>query len=414
MKIVVRRGLSVPVKGRPPVDVAADPVVGRVGLVGSDHRGMRAELLVAEGDAVMAGSPLYRDRLRPQIVFTAPVSGRVAEIVIGARRMMSAVSIAMEGEERATFETGGADTPEGVRAIMLKSGLWPQLRTRPFERIPDPDSVPDAIFVTAIDTRPHAPDPLAVLSEKMEAFKRGIAALALLTEGPLFVCQPDAHPLVEAAGPVKVARFSGPHPAGLVGTHIARLFPAVGKTVVWHIGYQDVAALGALLATGHVENTRVVALSGQGLRNSRLVRLPMGADLHDLVRAGLTPGQKHIVSGSALSGREVRYLSRYHTQMTVLDAPRPPRRNWLVDALHKAATVPAFIPTQALENAVAADVPIVPLLRALSIGDAETAQRLGCLQLAEEDLALATYATGGGVDFGQKLRAVLDTLEDAA
>lgn len=411
MKIVVRRGLTVPMKGERPVGLAPDPAIGQIGLAGADHPGLRAEMLVDEGTYVAQGATLYRDRRRPDVVFTAPVSGRVSEIAIGARRRMISITVAAEGEDKTRFETGNANDRDGLRKLLLASGLWPQFRTRPLERIPDPGAVPDAIFVTAMDTRSHAADPIAVLRERRESFSRGVSALALLTDGPVFVCQPDIEPLLSETATIKVVRFSGPHPAGLAGTHIAHLFPLAGQRKVWHIEAQDVAAIGSLLETGHADFVRTIALAGEGLRNPRLVRVPLGTDLHALVRSDLTPGQKRILSGPVLGGHETRYLSRYHRQASILDARMAPERNWLMDALHKAATVPAFIPTQALENAIGPDVPVVPLLRALSIGDAETARKLGCLALAEEDLALATYATGGAVDFGHKLRTVLDALE---
>lgn len=414
MKIVVRRGLTVPVKGGPPVGFDPDPAVARVGLVGIDHPAMRAEIMVAQGDRVAVGTPLYRDRQRPDIVFASPASGTVADIEIGARRRMAALTIAVEGDEHLRFTMEHADTRDGVRSVMLTSGLWPQLRARPYDRIPDPAAVPDAIFVTAIDTAPHAGDPLTVLAERRDDFGRGVHALAHLTDGPVFVCQPDADPLMPESGPIKVARFSGPHPAGLAGTHIARLFPALSGRSVWHVNYQDVAALGTLLASGRIDPKRTISVAGEGLRNPRLLRIPMGTDLHALVRPDLTSGAKHILSGPPLGGREARYLSRYHLQACVIDAKPSKRRNWLMDALHKAATTPAFIPTQALENTLGPDIAVVPLLRALSIGDAEAAKKLGCEQLVEEDMALASYVTGGTVDFGKRLREVLDTLEGVA
>jgi len=295
--------------------------------------------------------------------------------------------------------------------LMLQSGLWPALRTRPFDRIPDPDSTPDAIFVTAIDTAPHAPDPAFVLAERGEDFARGTRALNHLTEGPVFICQSARTPLVQAAEQLIPVRWAGPHPAGLVGTHVARLFPLKDSRVIWHINYQDVIALGTLIATGQPDPLRTITLGGPGLRNPAYRRVPLGTDLHELLRPNLTAGQKLILSGSPLSGRESQYLSRYHLQASVRDAPPEKSRHWLVEALNKVACPAPFIPTQALEQALGPDLPATPLLRALSIGDADRALQLGCLHLGEEDLALASYVTGGITDFGRRLRVVLNMLE---
>ncbi len=173
-------------------------------------------------------------------------------------------------------------------------------------------------------------------------------------------------------------------------------------------------AIGHLLKTGTIDPFRVIALSGPGLRNPRLAQVPLGADLHALTRADLTPGSKTILSGPLISGRESAFLGRYDRQATIIERRQPARSHWLVEALRKAQKPAPFIPTQALEQSLGSNVPVVPLLRALSITDVEAAERLGCAWLAEEDMALATYLTGGQTDFGQRLRMVLDSLEEGA
>lgn len=415
MTIAIRHGLNVTLAGAP--EQRIDPLaasVGRAGFVGSDHQGLRAVLHVAEGDRVAAGAPLYADRARPELIFCAPVSGRVEAISFGARRSLASVVLAIEGDERIEYDSARAQEPEALKALLLASGHWPALRARPFNRIADPAGVPAAIFVTAIDTAPHAPDPELVLAGKRAALERGVSALTRLTTGPVFFCQGAGEDLVPPRDNLRIAKFSGLHPAGLVGTHIAHLYPNGGQNTVWHIGCQDVVAIGAFLESGVVDGWRTLAISGPGMRNPRLVRAPLGADLHELVRPDLGPGQKQILSGPVLGGREGRYLGRYHVQASVLNRPAPRARHWLLDALHRAAAPAPFIPTQAIEHALGPDMFAVPLLRALAIGDAETARRLGCLSLAEEDMALASYVTGGGTDLGQRLRAVLDILEAEA
>jgi Na+-transporting NADH:ubiquinone oxidoreductase subunit A len=411
MRIETSRGLKLH-----PISQAAllsEAIVPRVAFVGADHPGLRVEVLVERGQSVSVGTALCRDRRRHDICFTASVSGTVSEIVTGPKRHVTAIVIAAEGDERLEFDHAASDA-EAIRTLMLTSGLWPALRTRPFDRIPSPENYPDAIFITAIDTAPQAADPNAVLAERGDDFSNGVAALALLTSGPVYVCQDAAEPMVYETEQIKPVRFVGPHPAGQVGTHIARLFPLRDKRQVWHINYQDAAALGALIKTGRPDPLRTIAVGGPGVRNPSLVRVPMGADLHALVNQQSRPGAKRILSGSTLSGRESQFLSRYHLQASVVAEAPPQRHNWLLDSLSKAARPAPFIPTQALEQALGADLPIVPLLRALSIGDAESAMRLGCLQLGEDDLALATYVTGGGTNFGQCLRNVLNILEEDA
>ncbi len=411
MRIGIRHGLPLPVAGASPEGEFVPTRATRIGVSGADYVGMRPELLVAEGQPVACGTPLFLDRKRPEIVITAPISGHIEKIELGPQRRLSLLTIEPEGEDAVRCDLAAAGTRAGLRTLIQKAGLWPALRTRPFDRIPAPDAEPAAVFVTAIDTRPHAPDPVLALSGKEDDFARGAAALGLLTQGRVYVCQNDGPSLVETQDRISVVRFAGFHPAGLPGTHIAALHPATPVAPVWHINYQDVASLGHLLRCGTADFMRSISLTGPGMRRPHLLRVPMGADLHALSRPELTPGPKRILSGSMLDGRETQYLSRYHLQASVVARIEPRHRNWLIAALHRASVPAPFIPSAAVERALAPNMPAVPMLRALSVGDADRAQQLGCLQLGEDDLALATYATGGETDFGARLRAVLDTLE---
>ncbi len=411
MKISVRGGLPYPLSG-PAISGPTDTVkTDCIALLGVDYPGMRARVLVDQGATVKAGTPLFEDRRNPGITVTAPVSGKIDQINIGAQRRLSSIHITVAGDDRLSFDVSKAHTNEGLRALMQSAGLWPALRARPFDRVPPLDGQAAAIFITATDTHAQAPNPRDVLSGLETSFARGVAALKLLTPGKIYLCQHSGDALAPADEQTQIVNVDGHHPAGLVGTHINRLHPPSRQKPVWHIGYQDVAELGILLTDGHLTGQRTITLSGPGLSTARYLRVRWGADLHALTRKDLQPGRKRILSGPALGGRENRHLSRYHLQATVLDMPPERPRNWLVAALRAAAVPAPFVPTQAVENALGPKLHVVPLLRALSIGDAESAARLGCLQLAEEDMALATYATGGEVDFAARLRDVLTTLE---
>lgn len=156
---------------------------------------------------------------------------------IGARRRLSDITIAADGTmDKEKFDISGAGTRDGLRALLLAAGQWPAIRSRPFERIADPGATPIAIFVTAIDTAPHAPDPVPIIEARHDDFTRGLDAVALLADCPVYLCQPDVAPFAEGSGRRKTVRFAGAHPAGLVGTHIARLCVPGDGEAVWHIG----------------------------------------------------------------------------------------------------------------------------------------------------------------------------------
>jgi Na+-transporting NADH:ubiquinone oxidoreductase subunit A len=409
----LRRGLDIEVGGRPRQEIGSVGVPPVVGILGSDYPGLRLKPLVAPGDEVTAGDAVLQDRTHPALTVTAPVSGVVEEVTIGPKRRISALTIHRQDGDMRRFALPGAMTSRAeAEALLLDSGLWTAFLARPFGRVPLPGTVPDAIFLTALDTEPGAVDPAHLVAAAAEPFRRGAAFLSHLTDGPVFLCQGPG-PALAGPGPrLRVEVFAGPHPAGLPGTHIDRLFPVGRGRTVWQIGAQDVTAVGTLLDTGELAGERVVALGGPLARDPRLVRLPLGADIETLAASEARPGPRRVLSGSALSGGESRFLRRRHSQITLLDRPEATRpQRWLGGVPLKR---PPLLPHAALERALGPAIPTIPLLRALSLGDAAGAARLGATALLEDDLALASYLTGGTEDFGVRLREVLDVLEEQA
>ncbi len=173
---------------------------------------------------------------------------------------------------------------------MLSRGLWPAFIARPFGRVPKPDATPVAILVSATDSNPLAPDPRIVLAESRPSFARGLAILARLTEGPVFLCQPPGADLAPRSDDrLRAVEVSGAHPSGLPGAQLYRLRPGIGRGEVWTIGYQEVVAIGHLFETGQYLSERVVALCGPRARDPRLVRTVSGASLRDLTQDEVTP-----------------------------------------------------------------------------------------------------------------------------
>jgi len=465
VQVRVRRGLDLDLPGAPAADGALEraATVSSVAVLGDDAPGVRVEMRVSEGERVRLGQTLFVDRRRPQIRFTAPGAGVVAAVTRGHRRRLEAVVIRLEAHARGAateepaerFDVPGGfagDVPprETVRELLLASGLWTALRTRPFSRIPDPapEHAPRSIFVTALESDPLAPDAQRVIAlQGAEDFARGVAALAALTDGPVRVCvRPGAAPPLpdgSAAARVQVAEFAGPHPAGLPGTHIHFLDPVGPGRTVWHVSYPDVLALGRLLATGRLPVERVVALTGPSMARPRLVRTRAGASTGALLFGELRGEPCRVVSGSVLSGRAARghtaFLGRSHTQVCALpERPEHRRGGWIAPGRggrprrvlrlwrrprRPEAAAPggwttslggrrdAFHPLPRLERGMPLDLPVGPLLRALLTGDADAARELGALELAEEDLALVSFLCPAKLDHGALLRGVLDELE---
>lgn len=416
MQITIRRGRDLKLPGEPVQEVKFTRAVRTAALVGSDLPDVRPDFAVEVGDRVSVGQALFVDRRRPELTFCAPISGRVSQLRRGPRRALDLIAIEREDADGPVreFRIPSATDKEGVRRLLLEAGQWPAFRTRPFERIPEPNAQPAAIFVTAIDTEPLCANPNGVLRQEIEPFRIGLEALRQLTEGAVFVCLARGAPAIGDIDRVQAVEFAGSHPAGLPGTHIHHLMPVGRIRSVWHIGYQDVIAIGRLFGTGRIWAERIVSVAGPAVRDPCLVCTTLGADLNDLVAGNAHTADIELVSGSLLSGRPARYLGRYHLQVAAM-APGK-RRNGqgilarIADAFGKRETA-AIIPVAAHESVMALDIAAVPLLRALSVGDSETAERLGCLELAETDVALLTHVCPSGVDYAPLLRGVLEEIE---
>lgn len=446
MHFRIRRGLDVPLDGPPETLIDVGSHVDSVALLGADYVGLEPRMTVDVGDKVRVGQPLFHHKRDPRVVFTAPGSGVVTAINRGARRALKSVVVELEEESvESTLDGGAPDaSATGLRDAMLRAGLWTAFRTRPFSRIPHSKSEPGAIFITALDTRPLAGDPRLVIAEYPEAFAHGLRALARLSPAPVYLCTgPDWQaPTGEEHG-VQHAVFEGPHPAGLPGTHIHHLHPVGIDRTVWHIGYQDVIAVGRLVQDGRLWLERIVALGGNGFERPRMLRTRLGASLAQLTAGEIRqPDQLHdlprVISGSVLSGRLgagfEAYLGRYHVQVSAVQQPQPVRRQrWrrLFDRRfsfagtfarasgHNAAPfdtdqngrATALVPIDAFERLIPMDVLTQPLLRALLIKDTDRAQALGALELDEEDLELCSFICPGKNDYGAVLRANLEQIE---
>jgi Na+-transporting NADH:ubiquinone oxidoreductase subunit A len=264
-RIKIKRGLDLPITGSPKQVIENGAAVRHVAVMGPDYIGMRPTMAVAEGDQVALGQVLFEDKKTPGVRYTAPASGKVVSINRGAKRALQSVVIEVAGDAEERFEQFSDVAPdqlsrEQVRDKLVASGLWTALRTRPYSKVPALDSTPHSLFVTAIDTNPLAADPQVVMAGREEDFALGLKVLGKLSGGAVYLCKaPGAN--IGGSGAEEV-EFSGPHPAGLAGTHIHFLDPVGPQKEVWYINYQDVIAAGKLFATGRLSTERVIALAG--------------------------------------------------------------------------------------------------------------------------------------------------------
>ena len=445
MRIAIKKGLDIPLAGQPEQRISPAATVGAVALLGREYIDLKPKMSVHEGDRVRVGQPLFSDKQNPGVHFTSPGSGVVSAINRGERRVLQSVVIRLEGDDEETFESYADERVAGlsgddVRKNLLASGLWTAFRTRPFSKIPAPDATPQAIFVTAIDTNPLAADPAVIIAEDQQAFENGLRLVATLTDGNVYLCTAKESGIFPPTGDqFQHAEFSGPHPAGLVGTHIHFLQPVSEQKVVWHIGYQDVIAFGKLFKTGRIPLEKVVAFCGPRVNKPRLIRTRVGANTSDLVRGEISGTSVRVVSGPILSGHHAAgwaaYLGRYDNQLCVLQEGSPREflsfmrpgtkkyssgRAFLGHVLRRSGfeltssqngSPRAMVSIGSFEQVMPLDILATPLLKALLVGDTDSARNLGCLELDEEDLALCTFVCNGKYEYGPHLRRNLREIE---
>lgn len=445
----VKKGLDLPIAGAPAQTAEPARRVTRVAVLAEDFVGMKPRVFVNAGDDVKRGDPLFEDRKTPGVIHTAPGAGRVEAINRGAKRALQSVVVTLADDEtddtehHRRFEAhrdGAADRDrDSVEALLVESGLWTSLRTRPFSRVPSLGTKPRSIFVTATDSNPLAPDPVVALQGRESDFERGLTVLKKLTDGPVWLCRAPNAAIDAGNSGATVEEFSGKHPSGTVGYHIHVLDPVYRGKEVWHVGYADVVRIGKTFEAGVLDVARTIAIAGPVVTKPRLLTTRVGAAIDELVDGELDGDDVRVISGSVLNGRRASgpihgYLGAYHLQVSALAEGREREfLGWLAPGLDKFSALPVFVsklfgkksfafttttngskramvPIGAYERVMPMDLMPTHLLRALSIKDLEWAEELGVLELDEEDLALCTFVDPGKTDFGVYLRDVLDQI----
>ncbi|MEM7520566.1 MAG: Na(+)-translocating NADH-quinone reductase subunit A [Pseudomonadota bacterium] len=439
----LRKGLDVPILGTPRQAIDTGTRVTACAINGEDFVGLKPRIVVAEGDTVGPGSPILYDKDLPEAQVVSPVSGRIKSINRGARRKLISVEIQVQDDaaEPVNFsDIGGDSTRAALVEKLCAAGLWPAFRTRPYSKVPALDAEPIAIYVTAMDTEPLAADPTLAINEEPEAFAKGMAAITLLTEGKTYLCQADGDPLPgDDLDGVEAVTFSGPHPAGLAGTHMHFLESPTAERFVWTIGYQHVLMIGRLLMTGHYDASCVISLAGPMCKNPRLIRTVSGASMVDLAQDDMpADASVRMISGSVLSGRMGQnadaYLGFYARQVTLIEEDHKQiPLGWIRPMISKYAVQPvlgsamakrefpltsnlnggrrAMVPLGTFENLMPQDFLPTQLLRALLVMDTDQAQLLGALELDEEDLGLCGFACPAKYEYGLALRDSLTKIE---
>ncbi len=438
----IKKGLDIKLIGEPQKTIA-DLNAKRFAIKPPDFIGCFPKMLAKEGDEVKIGSPLFFDKYREEILFTAPVSGKVIMVKRGAKRRLLEVIIETDGKETAE-DFGKGDVAglsrEAIIEKLMKSGVWPMIRQRPYSVIANPKDEPKAIFVTAFDSAPLAPDFDLIVEGRGEAFRNGLDVLAKLTGGKVHLnvsAKKTTSDVFLKARNVQLNRFDGPHPAGNVSVHISRIDPLNKGEAIWYVNPQEVISIGNLFLQGKVDSSRLYALAGSEVKEPKYFRSFIGARITNMVSGNVTDGDNRFISGNVLTGDKIEkdgFIGFYHNQVTVI-----PEGNyseffgWLKPGFGKfsvSGTFPsklfskrkyrldtnqhggnrAFVMTGKYEKVFPFDILPMQLLKAIIVEDIDLMENLGIYEIDEEDFALCEVIDTSKIQMQEIVRKGLDLM----
>jgi Na+-transporting NADH:ubiquinone oxidoreductase subunit A len=439
----LKRGLDIKITGKAEKVLITEYNSALYGVKPVDFPVLTPKLDVKPGDSVLAGSPLFHDKQRPEIKYVSPVSGRVAAVTRGDRRKVLEVVVEKDGDE--FFSFGKADpgdlSPEKIRASLLNSGLWPAIRQRPYHIVANPSDRPKSIFISGFDSSPLAPDYNFIAANSSERyFWKGLKALGKLTDGKINLVlngSEESPAVMKGAEGVDISYFSGPHPSGNVGVHIHHIDPVNKGEVVWYVNLQDVFAIGRFFEEGVYMHERLVALTGSEVIKTGYYRVRSGASVKEMVNNNVKEGTLRYISGNVLTGSRIEpggYIGYYDSQVTVIPEGnyyeffgwiKPglnkysfsktflssliPRKSYRLDTnLHGGER--AFVVTGQYEKVVPMDIYPMQLLKAILAEDIDTMENLGIYEIAEEDFALCEFICPSKIEIQSIVRKGLDLM----
>jgi len=441
-EIKIKKGLNINLFGEAEKTIS-ELKAKQYAIKPTDFVGVFPKLLVKEGDLVKAGSPVFYDKHRENIKFTAPVSGKIAGIHRGAKRVLQEIII--DADEEIIYESFGKEglddlKKEEIIEKLLKSGIWPFIRQRPYSIIADPDTEPKAIFISGFDTSPLAPDYDFLIHGKGEEFQTGLNAIAKLTSGKVHLNINNDLPgsrVFTNSKNVQVNNFTGPHPSGNVGTQINKIDPINKGDIVWYLRPQEVITIGKLFLEGKFDVSIVIALTGSEIKKTSYFKTYVGASIEGMIEKNLEQENVRCISGNVLTGTKIEksgFLSFYDYQLTVIpEGDHYDFLGWMLPGLKKhsfyrtfmAWLTPkkkfkvhtnlnggerAFVMTGQFERVFPLDIYPMQLLKAIIIEDIDEMENLGIYEVDEEDFALCEYISTSKINIQSVVRNGLDII----
>ena len=440
--IKLRKGLDINLKGKASAEIMSVKEPGFYALCPDDFTGVTPKVVVKEQEYVLAGGPLFIDKNHPEVKFVSPVSGVVTSVERGARRKV--LSITVEAAPEQDFEEFGKQNVstmngEAVKEALLGSGMFAFIKQRPYDVVADPSVAPRAIFVSAFDTNPLAPDfEMALKGEELN-FQTGLDALTKMAKTYLSISVNQKSPALTQAKNVVVTAFDGPHPAGNVGVQINHIAPVNKGETVWTIDAQAVIFIGRLFNTGRVDLTRMVAITGSEVKKAAYCKLKVGALLTDVLAGNVNNGKElRYISGNVLTGKQISangFLGAFHSQVTVIPEGSDVHEmfGWIMPRFNEFSTSRSYfswlmgkkeytldarvkggerhmIMSNEYDRVLPMDIMPEYLIKAIIAGDIDRMEQLGIYEVAPEDFALCEFVCSSKMELQRIVRDGLDML----
>jgi len=433
--IKTKKGLNLPISGNPSLDVDFSTSINSIAILGTDFVGLKPTMMVDEGDTVLSGQKLFENKKNPGTYITAPLSGVIKSINRGdKRRFLSLIIETDDSLDLLNFDLNDYSSPID---FLVDSGALAYFRTRPYNRMPIPSELPSAIFINACDTNPLSIDPHELIKFDQDLFNQGLKFIQSINGDIKTFCSYQNNDFDKSVEGVSYNQFKGPHPAGLIGTHIHFLYPVGQNRSVWTISWQEVISLGYLLHNNNLRSDKNVTIGGPNTYDPKILKVKYGSNLSELT-AGKIFDNSRVISGSVLNGHSgenvMNYLGSFDNQVSVLpDESNDILFNWAMPGSTLHSKLPAFIsswikpikftfnvsmnggnraivPVSSYQEIMPLNILMTQLLKSLVTLDIELGEKLGVLELAPEDLALASYVCPSKYDYQSILDSNLEKM----
>ena len=440
-QIRLKKGLNIHLLGDADKVYASTKPSKKYVVKPTDFHSLNPKLCVKVGDRVKAGTPLFFDKYNEKINFCSPVSGELTDIVRGDKRKILEVVIQADSEisyEEFTTATSNNLSREQIIEEMLKAGVWPFIRQKPYDIIANPADMPKAIFISAFSSAPLAIDNDFALYGMDEIFQKGLDYIVQLTNGTTYLnIDGNTNPskVFTTVKGVEINKFSGPHPVGNVGIQIHHIDSINKGEVVWYLQPQDVIAIARLFTEGKYDVSRIVALCGSQIKKPRYYRTMTGAQISNLLIDNIKEGKSRVISGDILTGTQINSdscLGFYDSQLTVVpEGDETEFLGWILPGVHKFSASKtffswlwpskkynldtnmhgeerAYVMTGEYEKVLPMDIYPTHLIKAIMIEDVELMENLGIYEVSPEDLALCEFVCTSKIEVQSIIRQGLD------